>query len=134
MAELAVAARTLGFGLDGVWLDEGDNVLTRPVIAFLKTARGGHFAVLRPVGTTGTMVQVIDPPGVSRIVYYTEVLSATSWTGRIYRARPMDRSVQVPRACRRLAHWRSSSRPSLADCGGMRIERRPWARAFPSVS
>ncbi len=83
MAELADASATLGFRLDGVRFGKGDQVLTRPAIAFFKSAKGGHFAVLRPVGTTGTMVQVIDPPHVSRILDYTVVLSAKSWTGRV---------------------------------------------------
>jgi ABC-type bacteriocin/lantibiotic exporter with double-glycine peptidase domain len=83
MAELAAASATLGLRLDGARFDKGDQVLTRPAIAFFKSAKGGHFAVLRPVGTTGTMVQVIDPPRVSRICDYTQVLSAKSWTGRI---------------------------------------------------
>jgi ABC-type bacteriocin/lantibiotic exporter with double-glycine peptidase domain len=87
MAELAASSAALGFRLDGVRFGKGDQVLTRPVIAFFKSAEGGHFAVLRPVGTTGTMVQVIDPPHVSRIVDYTQVLSAKSWTGRILTAR-----------------------------------------------
>ncbi|MGC8642079.1 MAG: cysteine peptidase family C39 domain-containing protein [Isosphaeraceae bacterium] len=63
MAELSAAARSLGLPLDGVKFVKGDKPLDRPVIAFFQNTRGGHFTVLRPVGTTGTMVQV----------------SATSW-------------------------------------------------------
>jgi len=87
MRELATAAACLGLELEGVRFGKGDKTLDRPAIAFFKSAKGGHFAVLRPVGTTGTMVQVIDPPRVSRIVDYTQVLSAKSWTGRILIAR-----------------------------------------------
>lgn len=61
MAELAAAARSLGLSLEGVRFDRGDRPPDRPAIMFLKDGQGGHFAVLRPVGTTGTMVQVIDP-------------------------------------------------------------------------
>ncbi len=87
MAELAACSAALGLPLDGVRFDKGDGALTRPAIAFFKSAQGGHFAVLRPVGTTGTMVQVIDPSRASQIVDYTQILSAKSWTGRILIAR-----------------------------------------------
>jgi hypothetical protein len=83
MAELASAAASLGLDLEGVRYTKGDKALTRPAIAFLKDPRGGHFAVLRPVGTTGTMVQVIDPPGVPWIADYDRICSSKSWTGRI---------------------------------------------------
>jgi len=83
MAELATAARSLGLQLDGNRLVKGDTSLDRPAIVFLKDARGGHFAVLRPVGNTGTMVQVIDPPHVPWIADYDQIVSGKTWTGRI---------------------------------------------------
>ena len=83
MAELASAAAALGLPLDGARFGKGDEVLTRPAIAFFKSAEGGHFAVLRPVGTTGTMVQVIDPPHVPRFADYENLFAARSWTGRV---------------------------------------------------
>ena len=83
MAELAAASASLGLPLDGVKFVKGDRPLDRPAIAFFQNARGGHFAVLRPVGTTGTMVQLIDPPHVPTIVDYDRVLGLKGWTGRI---------------------------------------------------
>jgi hypothetical protein len=83
MAELSAASRALGLDLEGVKFVKGDKELDRPAIAFLKDAKGGHFAVLRPVGTTGTMVQVIDPPYAPWIADYDRVLSTRSWTDRI---------------------------------------------------
>ena len=83
MAELVAAARSLGLGLEGVQFYKGSRALDRPAIAFVKDARGGHYAVLRPVGTTGKMVQVLDPPQVPWIADYEKVFSAKSWTGRI---------------------------------------------------
>ncbi len=83
MAELAAAARLLGLQLEGVRFATGDKPLDRPAIGFLKDAKGGHFAVFRPVGSTGTMVQVIDPPYVPWIADYDRVFSAKPWTGRI---------------------------------------------------
>ena len=83
MAELAAASSSLGLGLEGVEFRRGDEALGHPAIVFLKSAKGGHFAVLRPVGTTGTMVQVIDPPNVPWIADYDLPFSVKSWTGRV---------------------------------------------------
>ncbi len=83
MAELAAAGHSLGLDLEGVRFVKGDRGLTRPAIAYLRDARGGHFAVLRPVGATGTMVQMIDPPAAPHILDYDGLLAARSWTGRI---------------------------------------------------
>jgi ABC-type bacteriocin/lantibiotic exporter with double-glycine peptidase domain len=83
MAELSAASRSLGLEMEGIQFTKGDKALSRPAIAFLKDARGGHFAVLRPVGTTGKMVQVIDPPHAPWIADYDRVFSARPWTGRL---------------------------------------------------
>ena len=83
MAELSAASRSLGLSLEGVRFVKGDKALDRPAIAFFKDEKGGHFAVLRPVGTTGTMVQVIDPPSAPWIADYDRVLASKPWTGRI---------------------------------------------------
>jgi len=83
MAELAATAHSLGLSLEGVRFAKGDSRPNKPMIAFLKDARGGHFAFLRPVGTTGTMVQVIDPPYPSWITDYDRLLAADSWTDRV---------------------------------------------------
>ncbi len=87
MAELSKAAASLGLTLEGVRFAKGDRALDRPAIAFIKDAKGGHFTVLRPVGTTGTMVQVIDPPHVPWITDYDRLFASRPWTGRILLAR-----------------------------------------------
>ena len=83
MAELAAASKKLGVSLDGVKFTIGDKPLARPAIAFLQDGKAGHFAVLRPVGTTRTMVQVIDPPSAPWIADYPRLLASKPWTGRI---------------------------------------------------
>jgi hypothetical protein len=82
MAELRDTAGRLGLPLDGIQLGESRAPLPRPAIVFMTNAQNGHFVVLRPVGTTGTMVQVIDPPRVPRIVDYADLVKSKSWTGR----------------------------------------------------
>jgi Peptidase C39 family len=97
MAELAAASQSLGLHLDGVRFAKGDEALDRPAIAFFKDARGGHFAVLRPVGTTGTMAQVIDPPHVPWITDYDRLLVTRPWMGRILLPRePWTRRYALP--------------------------------------
>jgi Peptidase C39 family len=83
MAELSRVSRSLGLDLEGVRFAKGDKALVRPAIAFIKDVKGGHFMVLRPLGTTGTMVQVIDPPNVPWITDYERLLVSRPWTGRI---------------------------------------------------
>jgi hypothetical protein len=83
MAELADAARSLGLRVEGVRFVKGDRALDRAAIAFIKDSKGGHFLVLRPVGTTSTMVQVIDPPHAPQITDYDRLFESRVWTGRI---------------------------------------------------
>jgi hypothetical protein len=83
MAELAAASEALGLGLEGVRFAKGDPNPDRPAIAFVKNARGGHFTVLRPVATTGAMVQVIDPPAPPWITDYDRLFVDGLWTDRI---------------------------------------------------
>ena len=83
MAELAEASRVLGLRLDGMQLDRRGARPDRPVIAFFKDAKVGHFAIIRPVGTTGAMCQVLDPPHALRLIDYAEVARMPTWTGRV---------------------------------------------------
>jgi Peptidase C39 family len=83
MAELARAAKALGLRVEGVTFNRGDKALTRSAIAFFRDAKGGHFAVLRPVGITGTMVQVVDPPNMPWIADYDRLFSSGQWTGQV---------------------------------------------------
>ena len=83
MAELSAASQAMGLPLDGVKFDKGDEPLDRPAIAFFKDAKAGHFALLRPVGATGTMVQLIDPPHAPQILDYSRLFQSKTWTGRV---------------------------------------------------
>ncbi len=82
MAELAAASRSLGLPLEGTKLGKVGARPNRPVIVFVNRSGKGHFAVLRPVGTTGTMIQVIDPPYPPRLLDYERLPEMGNWTGR----------------------------------------------------
>lgn len=97
MAELARASRALGLTLTGSRFDRGDAPLDGPAIAFVKEERAGHFVVLRPVGTTGTMVQVIDPPYAPRVVDVASLIGSAVWTGRVL-------TVDRPRSLGKVAY------------------------------
>lgn len=125
MAELTAVADSFGWNLEGVRFAKGDRALDRPAIAFVKEAKGGHFAVLRPVGTTGTTVQVIDPPHVPWITDYDRLFASRHWTGRILQPRdPWPVRHAIPMVLARvslsfvsLSLWwrRRSSRPGSSD-------------------
>ena len=83
LAELQSAASKFGLSLNGIRLDKSDLPLVQPAIAFLYSAGEGHFILMRPVGTTGKVVQVIDPPFAPAIMDYEKLLASRSWTGRM---------------------------------------------------
>jgi len=59
--DLREAASSRGLRLIGVRFSKEDWPLDRPALIHLETERDGHFMVVRPVGHSGTMVQVFDP-------------------------------------------------------------------------
>jgi len=81
IAELARAAKSLGLRLDAVALGAKSPPPDRAAIAFFQDGGGGHFAVVRPVGVTGSLVQVIDPPREPEVVDYDRLAAARGWTG-----------------------------------------------------
>jgi hypothetical protein len=83
MAELRDAAKTLGLDLVGVQSTNLARPPERPFIVFVQNPDGGHFAVIRPIGSTGALVQVIDPPHVPRIVDFQVLSRSPMWTGRM---------------------------------------------------
>lgn len=83
MMELARAAEAVGLPLDGIEIRRGEVSIDRTGIAYLSDGGDGHFVLVRPIGTTGKMVQVLDPPSFPRVMEYQELTSVKSWTGRM---------------------------------------------------
>jgi hypothetical protein len=81
MKELRDASSSLGLTLDGVYLGQDVAAIDRPMLVFLKVDRQGHFLVIRPVGHTGTLVQVIDSGQPPRVMDKAELVSSDQWTG-----------------------------------------------------
>ena len=80
LKQLRDAARVFGLSLRGVRLNDDERAIDRPMIVFLKRPRHGHFQVIRPVGHTGKLAQVIDSNTLPNVVE-SACYSAPEWTG-----------------------------------------------------
>ena len=83
MRQLRDASRSLGLILDGAYLGKDTGPIDRPMIVFLKVDREGHFLVIRPVGHTGKLVQVIDANQPTRVMEKAELIASDQWTGLV---------------------------------------------------
>lgn len=81
MRELREAARACGLRLLGVRLPRGDRAPDRPAIVFLKRGPHGHYVVIRPVGHTGKLVQVLDPNREPEVMDASRLYASPEWTG-----------------------------------------------------
>jgi len=88
MYELKSAARASGLRLRGVRLDENDLPPDRPGIAYLNNRGKGHFIVVKPVGNTGRMVQIIEPPYAPTVTDYDRLMNRNDWTGILLKQQP----------------------------------------------
>jgi hypothetical protein len=81
MAELRDAAGSLGVDLVGVQLARRLELLDRPALVLLKSAQGGHFVVVRPVGTHKRLLQIIDSRASPEVGDAENLLRSPAWTG-----------------------------------------------------
>ena len=82
MEELSRSALACGLRLQGVLLAKGEErAIDRPMLVFLNRGEHGHFVVVRPLGTTGKLAQVIDSANPPSVVDKSNLLDAKSWTG-----------------------------------------------------
>ncbi len=81
MAELRDAARACGLSLMGVKLARTDRAPDRPALVFLNRDEHGHFLVVRPVGHSGKLIQIIDSTGDPMVMDATDLYASPRWTG-----------------------------------------------------
>jgi hypothetical protein len=81
MKELRDTARACGLGLNGVRLKNGNRQPDRPILAFVKRGSHGHYLVVRPVGHTGSRVQVIDSNREPVVMDAAVLYASPEWTG-----------------------------------------------------
>ena len=83
MRELRDVARSFGLTLDGGYVGKDLRLIDRPMLAFIhdKGEKIDHFLVVRPVGHTGRLAQVIDSNGPPRVLDKAEIVASSQWTG-----------------------------------------------------
>lgn len=83
MKELRDVARSFGLKLEGLYVGKHASLIDRPMLAFIKDkgAKIEHFLVVRPVGHTGSLVQLIDSNGPPRVIEKVDLVSSYQWTG-----------------------------------------------------
>jgi len=79
--DLRDAAGRLGLTLDAVALTKQRSAIRTPALLFIKGDRHGHFLVVRPVGHTGNLVQIIDGERTPIVVDAARLFASTGWTG-----------------------------------------------------
>jgi len=92
MKEVRDAASACGLPLVGLRLKDPARELNRPMIVFF---RQGHFAVVRPVGHTGNLVQVLEGVNGSEIIDRDVLFHLPNWTGLALAPRDQSASVWV---------------------------------------
>jgi ABC-type bacteriocin/lantibiotic exporter with double-glycine peptidase domain len=80
MEALVNASRTLGLPLEAVRFGPNEPI-QEPSIILVRRSEHGHFVVVRPVGRSGKLLQVLDGYAAPRIVEATRVYQSPQWTG-----------------------------------------------------
>lgn len=81
LAEIRDAAAECGLRLRGVRLRPSDWPLDRPALVHLDRHSSGHFVVIRPVGQSGRLAQVIDGRHRVEVLDFERLVSSPEWTG-----------------------------------------------------
>ena len=81
--ELREAAGANGVTVLGRHVPKGSATLNRPAIASLKVGQHEHYVVIRPIGRSGRLVQVIDAGIETEVLDYDALQSRPEWTGDI---------------------------------------------------
>jgi len=81
MSDLRDTARAFGLTLTGVKLTRSDRAPDRPALVFLRREDHGHFLVVRPVGHSGKLVQIIDATGDPTVIDAANLYASPQWTG-----------------------------------------------------
>lgn len=81
LLELKTASRRLGLSLDGVALHGMKRRLDTPSLIFLRREGHGHYRVVRPVGHTGRLIQILDGFAPPVVVDAIDLSSSAGWAG-----------------------------------------------------
>jgi Peptidase C39 family len=81
LRELREAASRFGLKLDAVVLPKRQPTIQGPALVFVKNDRWGHFIVVRPVGHTGRLIQVLDGERLPIVTDAEWLFASSAWTG-----------------------------------------------------
>lgn len=81
LLELKHAGNRSGLSLRGVQLGRDLAPLDRPALVHLDRGAHGHFVVIRPIGHSGRLIQLIDPVEGPDVIDAEELTGLDSWTG-----------------------------------------------------
>ena len=81
MRELKYAAQRCGLSVDGVRLPRDESALDCSAIMFVRCNGHGHYFVVRPVGHTGKLVEIIDSGRNLDVVDYSALRARSEWAG-----------------------------------------------------
>ncbi len=79
--ELRATASRFGLSLDAVALSKTGSAIKGPTLVLVKSRGEGHFIVLRPVGHTGHLIQVLDGERPPIVIDADRLFGSPSWTG-----------------------------------------------------
>ena len=81
MLELRNAAYACGLSCAGMRVSKSDRQPAAPILAFLTDGTHGHYVVVRPVGHTGKLVQVLNLNRESVVLDAADLYGSPEWTG-----------------------------------------------------
>ena len=81
LLDLRHASKICGLDLIGVRLPNNGRAPNQPTLVFMNEEPHGHYVVVRPVGHTGKLVQVIDPSEAPVVMDAATLYMSPQWTG-----------------------------------------------------
>lgn len=81
LAELILAGGSFGLKLQAVKFDPDGFQPNAPLIAHLTRNDMGHYVILQPVGHSGHLIQVLDPPDLVEVLDSDDFARTSGWRG-----------------------------------------------------
>ena len=78
--ELSVAMRECGVAVKGVKWNSGSVVIDEPILTLLEEGGHGHFVVMRPIGSFGRQLQVIDGLAAPYLIDKSTLSNSSKWS------------------------------------------------------
>lgn len=88
LLELRETARRHGLTLDACVIPKKPGTIQSPVLLYFKGQNAGHFLVVRPVGHTGRLVQILDGEFTPEVIDAERLMASPAWTGIALIPRP----------------------------------------------